>query len=73
VRGNRSTANAHNVGVVIPGLDRFLPYGPAYDRVVDFMINEDDGYSSAVFFRHPFLFGCQYYRRFHVRFFMLTL
>ena len=73
MRGNKSTANAHNDGVVIPGLDRFLPYGPQYnDRVVDFMISRDDGYSPAVFFQQPFLLGCQHHRRFHVRFLTLT-
>ena len=53
--------------VVMSVRDGFLPYGPEYDDVVNF-VDKDDGYSRTVYFRQKrFLFGCRYYRRFWVR------
>jgi len=54
----------------MPVRDRLLPYGPAYDNVVDFF-DRDEGYSRTLYFRQKLLFGCQYYRRFWVRLFMV--
>jgi len=55
----------HRCFVVMLVPDRFVPYGPEYDEAVYFF-NRDDGYSRTMYFRHRFLFGCRYYRRFWV-------
>jgi len=43
----------------------FLPYGPAYDEVLQFF-DMDDGYSHNMYFKQNFLVGCDRFRRFWV-------